>query len=105
MALSHATKEAIWLRSLFNDFHLLSDGPTPLHADNQAAISFAHNDQFHKWSKHIDVRYHFTRECLISNEISVPYCASKDNFADLFTKALARSSHEIQVARIGLRAP
>lgn len=105
MALAHATKEAIWLRFLFHDLGLLSDGPTPLHADNQAAISYAHNDQFHKRSKHIDVRYHFTREHLISNEISVPYCASEDNFADLFMKALARPSHETQVARIGLRAP
>ena len=103
MALAHATKEAVWLRALFSDLGLLSDGLTPLLGDNQAAISFSHNNQFHKRSKHIDVRYHFTCERIISNEITVTYCASEDNHADLFTKALARPAHERQLARIGLR--
>ncbi|EKM57313.1 uncharacterized protein PHACADRAFT_194872 [Phanerochaete carnosa HHB-10118-sp] len=104
MALAHATKEAVWLRALFSDLGLLLDGPTPLLGDNQATIAFSQNNQFHKRSKHIDVRYHFTRERIISNEISVTYCASEDNQANLFTKGLSRPAHERQLARIGLRA-
>ena len=81
------------------------DGLTPLNANNQAAISFAHNNQFHKRSKHIDICYHFMHKCLISNKILIPYCISEDNFTNLFTKALAHPSHEKQVAQIRLRAP
>lgn len=103
MALAHATKEALWLRSLFADLGLITDGPIQLYADNESALAFAHDSQFHARSKHIDIRYHFVRERIISNEISVTHCASEDNAADILTKPLARPEHTRQLARIGLR--
>ena len=104
MALTHATKEALWLRTLATDLGFNITGPMSIQTDNQSAIAFAHNDQFHPRSKHIDIRHHFVRERIISNEIQVTHCASEDNSADLLTKALARPSHEAQLARIGLSA-
>jgi hypothetical protein len=102
MAFSHATKEAIWLRALLANLDLLTDGSTPILGDNQSAIAFSHNSQFHARSKHIDIRYHFVRERIISNEITVTHCASEDNQADLFIKALSWPTHKRQLVRIGL---
>lgn len=104
IALAHATKEAIWLRSLLTDhgFHLT--GPTTVHCDNQAAISFAHDNQFHARSKHIDIRHHFVRECIDFGYITVNYCASKSNCADLLTKGLARPTHEEELRLVGMSA-
>ena len=104
LALAHATKEALWLRSLLTDLGIPLDGPTSVTTDNQAAIAFAHDNQFHARSKHIDIRHHFVREKITSNEVIVPHCASEDNCADLLTKPLPRPAHICQLDRIGLSA-
>jgi hypothetical protein len=36
-----------------------------LKVDNQSAIALIKNPVFHDRSKHIDVRYHYLRECVI----------------------------------------
>ena len=90
IAASQATKEAIWLRRLLFDLGFDSDGPTELSVDNQGAIKLTKNDEFHKRTKHIDVRYHFVREKVANEDISISYVPSKENLADIFTKALPR---------------
>jgi hypothetical protein len=37
---------------------------TTLKIDNQSAIALSKNPVFHDRSKHIDVRYHYIRECV-----------------------------------------
>ena len=90
IAASQATKEAIWLRRLLLDLGFESDGPTELSVDNQGAIKLTKNDEFHKRTKHIDVRYHFVREKVANEDICISYVPSKENLADIFTKALPR---------------
>ena len=89
MAACAATQEAIWLRSLLKDLDLLDqDKPMILREDNQACIAFSMNPGDYKKSKHIDVRYHFVRERVASNEILLEYIDTKDQLADILTKAL-----------------
>ena len=97
IALTHAAREAIWLRSLTQELGIPAAGSIPLLTDNQAAIAFSHDNQFHARSKHIDLRHHFIRERIQANEIVVSYCASADNCADMLTKGLARPTHSRQV--------
>ena len=97
IALAHAAKEAIWLRALLTELGHAPNGATPLFSDNQAAIAFAHDNQFHARAKHIDIRHHFVRERIEADDISVTYCASEDNCADMLTKALARPTHDKQL--------
>ena len=104
MALTHATKEALWLRTLATDLGFNITGPMSIQTDNQSAIAFAHNDQFHPRSKHIDIRHHFVRERIDSSDIAIIHCASEDNSADLLTKALARPTHSRQMALIQVSA-
>jgi hypothetical protein len=76
---AYATKEALWLQQLFSDLGLYSDRPFPIYGNNQSAIAFSHNSQFHAHSKHINIRYHFVRKRIISHKITVTHCASEDN--------------------------
>ena len=103
IALAHAAKEALWLRALLTELGYGTDAPTPLITDNQSAIDFSYNTQFHARSKHIDIRHHFTRERIEAGDIDIEHCASQDNCADMLTKALPKPAHLHQVDLANMR--
>ena len=41
-------------------------------------------------TKHIDVSYHYIREQVNQNTVSVKYCANEDMLADVMTKGLSK---------------
>ena len=43
-----------------------------------------------KRSKHIDIRYHFIREKILSGFVDLQYVPSEDNVADLMTKPFSK---------------
>ena len=77
---------------------VISDAQTLLFMDNQSTIAFVHDNQFHARSKHIDIWHHFICEWINFGTIEVCHCASEDNCADMFTKALAKPMHTHQLA-------
>lgn len=90
VAAASAAKEAIWLKKLLNDIGCQCSQATTLYIDNQSAIRLVKNPEFHKRTKHIDIRYHFIREKVESNELAVSFIPSNLQLADIFTKALPR---------------
>ena len=94
VALSAAAQECIWLRRLLQDFGLGDNKPTTIFEDNTGAIELSKNPKFHNRTKHIDVAHHFTRERVISNELSVVHCPTEDMVADVMTKGLGRVKFE-----------
>jgi hypothetical protein len=48
---------------------------------------------FHKRSKRVDIRFHFTGELVESKEIIISYLQTDSMLADIFTKSLARCKH------------
>jgi hypothetical protein len=88
VAAFEAAKECIWLRALLLAIGFLKPGPTKLLCDNNAAINLSEDPLFHVRVKHVDIKYHFLRERVQSNELEVRYINTDDNVADLFTKAL-----------------
>ena len=91
VALASATQEVIWLRRLFADLGLkLTDIPTVIFEDNQAAIELSKNPRHHNRMKHVDINYHFTRERVATGEVSVHYVPSTENIADIMTKGLSK---------------
>jgi Reverse transcriptase (RNA-dependent DNA polymerase)/GAG-pre-integrase domain len=83
-----ASKEAIWLRTLLSSIGFSPTSSTDLLCDNNATITLSEDPAFHARVKHFDVRYHFLRERVQSNEITLSYVNTKDNIADIFTKPL-----------------
>ena len=41
--------------------------------DNQPAIVLAKNPVLHYWSKHIDVKFHFLRDCVDGGQIVIEF--------------------------------
>lgn len=97
MALCAAVQEAICLRRLLEDLGQQQESPTTIYEDNQGCIALSKNPVYHKRSKHIDIRYHFTREKVESGEITLEYVATEQQLADILTKPLP--SHRVSRLR------
>lgn len=61
---------------------------TIIYADNQGAIKLAENPVFQKRSKHIAIKYHYTRDLIKQGEIKLEYRPTKEMIADGLTKPL-----------------
>lgn len=81
---------AIWLQNLLKELNLPQEEPTKIFVDNRSAIALAKNPVFHDWSKHIDTRYHYIRECVTKKDVQLEYVKTNDQVADIFTKPLKR---------------
>ena len=73
MALSEASKEAIYLKRFAAEMDIHDESPIELHGDNKGAIDFAYNPEHHSRTKHIDRRHFYVRERVENGEIVVPY--------------------------------
>jgi len=89
MAASAAVQEAIYLRLLMEKLGFSQEGPTVIREDNQGCIALSENPVNHQRSKHIDIKYHFTRERVESEDVKLVYVPTEHQQADLLTKALA----------------
>ena len=106
MALTEATKELKWIRTLLSELRYSNDSvdeaPTTLFSDNQSAIALANNPMSHAHAKHIDLRHHFIREAIANRIIWVQYIPTAEMMADSLTKALGRKKHKKCTARMGM---
>nr|GEV20088.1 zinc finger, CCHC-type [Tanacetum cinerariifolium] len=59
-------------------------------ATGAASITLVRNPVFHGRSKHIDIRYHFIRECIENGHINMEHISGELQRADILTKALPR---------------
>ena len=105
MALTHATKEAIWLRSLISELktELRLTEPTLIYEDNQSCIALAKNPVQHARTKHIDIQHHFIRDKVDSKEIELAYSPTDEMIADALTKALPHPRFSKHVESMGLK--
>ncbi|SGZ03791.1 BQ5605_C032g11021 [Microbotryum silenes-dioicae] len=103
LGLSHAAKEAVFLRSLLTELGLDTSSPLRLLGDNQGAIALTQNPVFHARTKHLRMLEHFVREHVRNGEISVTYIPTHDMVADIFTKPLPRVVFQRHCDAIGLR--
>ena len=58
--------------------------------DNQPAIALAKNPVLHDWSKHIDVKFYFLRDCVDGGQIVIEFVETGRQLADVLTKPLDR---------------
>jgi len=62
MALFEAVREALCLKSLVSSIKFKLNKPIIILENKQGYISITNNPTCHKRSKHIDIKYHFSRE-------------------------------------------
>ena len=103
MAAAHSTKEALWLKKVIKSFRQSKgDQALKMFGDNQAALCIMQNPTSHQRTKHIDVQHHFVRDRVQRGEVQFMHVNSKDNCADMLTKAVCKPQLESIRAQIGL---
>ncbi|KAF7762365.1 hypothetical protein Agabi119p4_8958 [Agaricus bisporus var. burnettii] len=102
VAVTHATKEALWLRSLISQIFGAILPTTPLFSDNQSAIALTKDHKYHGRTKHIDIRYHFIRWMVEEGKVRLVYCPTTDMIADILTKALPSPKVKHFASALGL---
>jgi len=80
--------EVVWLQKLLSNLGQLVDAPVVIYCDNISSILLANNSVYHARTKHIEVHYHFIKEEVLAKEIDLIHVSTKDQIADIFTKAL-----------------
>lgn len=104
MALSTASKEAVYLRNFLTElgFEKFIEGPTVLNGDNISSQQLVKNPMHHAKTKHIDIRVHYVREIYNKNLITLQYVPTDDNISDIFTKNLNKQKHVGLSQQLGL---
>lgn len=93
VALTEASKELSWFTRMLDECKaksLLSNNDlfsAILKCDNEAAIFYANSPIENSRTKHISVKYHFVRDLISDKIFKLEHVRSKDNLADIFTKA------------------
>ena len=89
MAATAAACQGVWLKNLLSRITDMKQGPVVIYVDNRSAINLAKNPVFNGRSKHIDIRYHFIRECVERGEIKIKHVRIEEQRTDVLTKALS----------------
>lgn len=63
-----------------------------LYCDNLLAIKLTKNPVFHAKTKHIEVHYHYIREKVLQEDITLTPIKTEDQVVDVFTKGLSYST-------------
>ncbi|GJS79308.1 hypothetical protein Tco_0729189 [Tanacetum coccineum] len=85
-----ATTQVLWLKRLLSKLTHSQEEKVTIQVDNKSAIALMKNPVFHGRSKHIDMKYHFIRECVEKEDIQVEFINGEYQKADILTKALLK---------------
>ncbi|KAJ9553163.1 hypothetical protein OSB04_017208 [Centaurea solstitialis] len=83
---SQCCSQVLWIQNQMQDYGL-SFLQTPIYIDNNSALSIVNNPVKHSKTKHIEIKYHFIRDCNEKKIIQVLKVHTDDQYADVFTKA------------------
>ena len=102
MAASQAACEAIWMQKVLVGLFGQRMDPTVIYCDNKSCIKLSENPFFHDRSKHIDIQYHHLRDCVIKRIMLLLYVSTKEQDANILTKALSKCKFEFHRDKIGV---
>lgn len=102
ISMCSGVQEALWLEKIASDFdhHL---GALVLFSDNTGALVNIRGNPSSQRTKHIGVRYQRMRDEILDGSIDPQYVHTDDNIADMFTKALPKSSFQKLRAGLGMK--
>ena len=103
MALSAATKEAIWMNKVVKELGLSPIKPVLLYCDNRGAVNLTKNSVYHGRTKHIDIQHHFVREAVSLGHVLIENMDTSNMIADYLTKTVNKSKHEMCFRAMGLK--
>lgn len=102
IALSSVVCESLWLRQLTNELDKGAVKPIKIFCDNESSIRLAENDAYRPRTKHIDTRFHHTRQQIEAKFIDVEHVSTKLMTADFLTKGVPKEKHNFCAEQSGL---
>ncbi|GMF59850.1 unnamed protein product [Phytophthora fragariaefolia] len=103
IALSEGAKGSEWLWHLLSEMGFKQELPVQVWCDSRSAISITKNPGNHKASKHIEIKYVFTRDLVEGGRLTIEYCPTAHMAADILTKALPTKPFTILRTKIGVK--
>lgn len=97
LAISDVCKDVSFIRNLLSEImpRQMCDINCIVYNDNQSAQKLLQVREYcHKRTKHIDLRYHYVKDLVNKNVISIMYLPTDKMLADILTKPLGRIKHE-----------
>lgn len=82
IAAAEADKELIWLKRLFGELVPNQTENVVSFMDNMSAICLVKNSEFHRRTKHINVRYHFIRDEYEKGTFNLEHISTDEIIAD-----------------------
>ncbi|GJQ90963.1 putative ribonuclease H-like domain-containing protein [Tanacetum coccineum] len=101
VAAANCCGQVLWIQNQMMDygFNFMN---TKLHIDNESTISVIKNPVAHSRTKHIEIRFHFIRDCYEKRLIEVIKIHTDHNVADFLTKGFDVTRFNFLVVSIGL---
>jgi transposase InsO family protein len=104
IAAATAACQGVWLARLLAELKGEETSTFTLKIDNESAIALSRNPVFHDRSKHIDVKFHYIRECVEENRVQLQSIRTEEQLADILTKALGQERFCELRSRLGVRS-
>lgn len=92
----------VWIKQLLIGMKEEITEPIVIFCDNTSAIDISKNPMMHTKTKHIAIKYHYLRELVQDKEVRMEYVNTKEQLANIFTKALPREAHEYLRSQLGV---
>jgi hypothetical protein len=89
----HAVCEVLSLRNLMEEIGYKQERATRIHEDNEGAIKISKNPRCHDRLKHIELKFHLTRDAIQNGDVDIVKIKTDDQIADVMTKALPKRTH------------
>ncbi|GJR82685.1 hypothetical protein Tco_0153470 [Tanacetum coccineum] len=102
VAAANCCGQVLWIQNQMMDygFNFMN---TKIHIDNESTISVIKNPVAHSRTKHIEIRFHFIRDCYEKRLIEVIKIHTDHNVADLLTKGFDVIRFNFLVSCLGFR--
>lgn len=94
-----------WIRRLLNNLGFPQESPTMTFSDSQSAMKLAENPMFHRRTKHIETKYHFTRGEIKEGRMELSHVPTTCQLSDGLTKPLQRMKFENMLDGFGMTDP
>ncbi|KAK2445248.1 putative mitochondrial protein [Trifolium repens] len=101
IAAGSSCSQLVWMKQMLKEYDVEQDALT-LYCDNMSAINISKNPVQHSKTKHIDIRHHYIRDLVENKIVVLEHVGTKEQIADIFTKALDAVQFENLRGKLGI---
>jgi len=85
------------------EFGIQTSPTVDLYCDNQSTIKISSDPVQKQRTKHIEVHMHYIRELVHDRTITLHYCLTEDQIADIFTKSFTEKRFSFLRSLLGVK--